>query len=259
MADAGRRSNYRWWICGLLFIATTINYVDRQTIAILNPTLKVELHWTDDDYGSIVFWFQCAYAAGYLFAGRLMDVIGLRRGYSLSVALWSAAAVGTAFVSTVSGFCGVRAALGLAEGGNFPAAIKTVSEWFPKRERALATGLFNAGAPIGAIVTPAVVPFLTLHYGWRMTFIVTGALGFIWLAWWWFGYGHPASHDRCNAVELAYIESDPADPPTHVSWLGLLKYRATWAYVVGTAFTRRYGGSICFGFPTSSISRITWT
>jgi len=237
MADLGPRSNYRWWICGLLFAATTINYVDRGVIAILKPNLSHDLNWSEEDYGNIVFWFQCAYAAGYLFAGRLMDIIGLRRGYTLSVALWSAAAMGTAFVTTVAGFCGVRAALGFAEGGNFPAAIKTVSEWFPKRERALATGLFNAGAPIGAIVTPAVVPFLTLHYGWRTTFVVTGSLGFLWLAWWWFGYGHPAGHGRCNAAELSYIESDPADPPTQVSWMGLLKYRATWAYVIGTAFT----------------------
>src|SRR5579871_717305 len=237
MADGGPRTNYRWWICALLFAATTINYVDRQAIAILKPTLSHALHWTEGDYAGIVFWFQCAYAAGYLFAGRLMDVIGLRRGYALSVLLWSAAAVGTAFVTSVSGFCWVRAALGLAEGGNFPAAIKTVSEWFPKKERALATGIFNAGAPIGAIVTPLAVPYLTLHFGWPTAFIVTGALGLLWLVWWFVGYGHPSSHLRCNAAELAVIESDPADPPTPVSWLGLLKYRAVWAYVLGTGLT----------------------
>lgn len=237
MANDGRATRYRWWICALLFAATTINYIDRQTIALLKSTLTEEFHWTEADYGSIVFWFQCAYAAGYLFAGRLMDVIGLRRGYALSVALWSAAAVGTAFVSTVSAFSGIRAALGLAEGGNFPAAIKTVSEWFPKRERALATGIFNAGAPIGALVTPAIVPFLTLHYGWRVTFIVTGALGALWLVWWFVGYGSPATDARCSPEELALIEADPADPPTHVSWIGLLRYRPVWAYVIGTALT----------------------
>ncbi|MHB8637398.1 MAG: MFS transporter [Fimbriimonadaceae bacterium] len=237
MAGSSLRTNYRWWICWLLFVATTINYVDRQTIALLKPDLAKQFHWTEDDYGNIVFWFQCAYAAGYLFGGRLMDVIGLRRGFSVAVTLWSAAAVGTAFVTSVTGFCGVRAALGLAEGGNFPAAIKTVSEWFPRRERALATGLFNAGAPIGAIVTPAIVPFLTLHFGWRMAFIITGAFGAIWLIWWLAAYRRPAEHARCGAEELALIQADPPDPETHISWIGLLKYRATWAYVIGTAVT----------------------
>src|SRR5882762_9832287 len=166
--------NYRWVICALIFFATTINYVDRQIIGVLAPKLKHDLHWTDAQYGDIVFYFQTAYAIGLLLSGPVIDRIGTKLGYALSLLIWSFAAMAHALVRTVTGFSAARFALGLGEAGNFPAAIKTVAEWFPKRERALATGIFNAGTNVGAILAPLVVPWITLRWGWRMAFIVTG-------------------------------------------------------------------------------------
>ncbi|WP_428941029.1 MFS transporter [Fontivita pretiosa] len=232
-AELKSRWGFRWWICGLLFLAATVNYIDRQVIGVLKPTLQHELGWSEIDYGNIVFWFQVAYAAGYLFAGRLMDVVGVRLGYALAVTLWSAAAVAHAFVRSVGGFSAARFALGLAEGGNFPAAVKTVSEWFPKKERAFATGLFNSGTNIGAIITPLVVPWITLHYGWQAAFIVTGSLGIFWLILWLPLYRHPDRHRLVSRAELDYIRSDPPDPVVKIPWLKLLAYRPTWAFIVG--------------------------
>lgn len=228
---------YRWWICALLFFATTINYVDRQVIGVLKPTLSADLGWSEIDYGTITFWFTAAYAAGYLFAGRLMDVIGVRLGYTLAVAVWSLAAMAHGLVRTVMGFSMARAVLGLAEGGNFPGAIKTIGEWFPKKERALATGIFNAGSNLGPIVTPLVVPWLTLAYGWPAAFLFTGAVGFVWLGIWLWVYRSPEHQPRLGAEELAFIRSDPPDPPERVPWLGLLRFRATWAAIVGMGLT----------------------
>ncbi len=228
----GRRGWFRWVICAVLFFATTINYIDRQIIGILKQTLEAQLGWSEKDYAQIVFSFQAAYAIGYLVGGRMMDWIGLRLGYALAVGLWSVAAVAHGWMRSVTGFCAVRAGLGLAEGGNFPAAIKTVAEWFPRQERALATGIFNAGSNVGALVTPILVPWLTLRFGWPAAFWVTGSLGFFWLCSWVWLYRHPATHPRLGQAELAHIQSDPPDPAVRVSWLALLACRPTWAFLL---------------------------
>src|SRR3989441_774862 len=181
---APRRFGYRWTVCALLFLVTTINYVDRQVLGILAPTLQRELHWSESQYGDVVSWFSLVYAFGFLAAGRLLDRVGVRRGFAVAVVAWSVAAIGHAFARTTAGFSAARALLGLGESANFPGAIKTVAEWFPKRERALATGIFNAGTNTGAIVTPLLVPWIALTFGWRLAFIATGALGFLWLVLW---------------------------------------------------------------------------
>lgn len=232
--------HYRWWIVGLLFFATTINYIDRQVIALLKGTLTTELAWSPDHaeeyYSWIAATFQALYAMGYLFGGRLMDVIGLRRGYTLSVTLWSLAAAAGGMVNSVFGFCFVRGALGLAEGGNFPAAVKAVTEWFPKKERALATGIFNAGSNFGPVLTPPLVAWLTLNYGWRSAFYVTGSFGALFVVAWLLMYKRPEEHPRVSPEELAHIQSDPPDPAGRVSWGALLKVKGAWAFIVGTAF-----------------------
>jgi ACS family hexuronate transporter-like MFS transporter len=226
-------------ICALLFFATTINYIDRQIIGILKPTLQVELGWSESDYGTIVFWFQAAYAIGLLACGPLIDRIGSRAGYAGAIAVWSVAAMAHALFRTAGGFALARFALGLGEAANFPAAIKSVAEWFPRKERALAAGILNAGANVGAIATPIVVPVLAINYGWRAAFIVTGLLGFIWLvAWLWF-YRPPADHRSVSAAELAYINSDapPAAEEVRIPWSGLFRYRGTWAFVTAKFLT----------------------
>ena len=252
-APVGR---YRWVICGLLFLAATINYVDRQVIGILKSTLQPQFGWSEIDYSDIVFSFQLAYAIGFIFAGRLMDRIGTKRGFALALTVWSVAAVAHAAATTIgpaaaallgivglhysasiAGFIAARFALGLGEAGNFPAAIKTVAEWFPRSERAFATGLFNAGTNIGAILTPAVVPFITVRFGWRWAFIVTGMVGFAWLALWWSSYDRPDRHARVGAAELAHIRSDPPDPVVHVAWKSLLPHRQTWAVAMAKFLT----------------------
>ena len=237
VATKPSRLGLRWWICGLLFAATTVNYVDRQVIGVLKTTLQHDLGWNEIDYSNVVFWFTCAYAAGYLFGGRLMDLIGLRIGYALAIALWSIAAMGHAFARSVLQFSTARSALGLAEGANFPAAVKTVGEWFPRSERALATGLFNAGCNIGAVLTPLVVPWIVAHLGWRAAFLITGSLGFICVVAWMVVYRPPEQHPNLSPTELAHIRSDPPDPPVNIPWAELLGYRATWAFIVGMALT----------------------
>src|SRR3954471_1759669 len=229
--------NYRWVICALIFFATTVNYVDRQIIGVLAPTLKRQLNWTDAQYGDIVFYFQLAYAIGLLLSGPVIDRIGTKLGYALSLLIWSFAAMAHAAVRTVTGFSAARFALGLGEAGNFPAAIKTVAEWFPRSERALATGLFNAGTNIGAIVTPMVVPFITFRYGWQAAFVATGVVGFAWLALWWSLYESPDRHPRLGAAERAYISADPPDPVARVSWKTLLPHRQTWTVATAKFMT----------------------
>jgi ACS family hexuronate transporter-like MFS transporter len=204
---------------------------------LFKPTLKDELHWDETDYSNIVTAFQAAYALGYLLAGRLMDGIGVRLGYALAVVCWSLAAMGHALVRSVLGFGVMRFGLGLAEGGNFPASVKAVSEWFPRKERALATGLFNAGSNVGALLTPLLVPWITIKFGWPAAFLVTGALGFLWLIAWWLWYQSPDLHPRLSQEERAYIQSDPPDPVVRISWLELLRHRPTWAFAVGMLLT----------------------
>jgi ACS family hexuronate transporter-like MFS transporter len=232
-----RIGRYRWVICALLFFAATLNYLDRQVIATLKPTLQAELGWNEIDYSNIVFSFQLAYAIALLIVGRVMDWLGTRKGFSLALIFWSLAAMGHAFVRSVVGFSVARFALGLGEAGNFPASIKTVAEWFPKKERALATGIFNAGTNIGVIVAAFTVPWIALHFGWRWTFLLTGGIGFVWLFFWLAIYRRPEEHPRLSKEELNYIRSDPPESTAKVSWSRLLTHRQTWAFAIGKFLT----------------------
>ena len=228
---------YRWTICALLFFATTINYMDRQVLGLLAPTLQSEIGWSESQYGAIVSWFTFAYALGFLVMGRVMDRVGTRLGFAWSVVVWSIAAMGHALARTAGGFSIARFALGLGESGNFPGALKTVAEWFPAKERGLATGIFNAGTNVGSILTPLVVPWITIEYGWRAAFVVVGSLGFLWLIPWLMMYRRPEDHPRVSAAELAYIRSDAPEPTTEVKWTSLLLHRQTWAFAIGKFMT----------------------
>jgi ACS family hexuronate transporter-like MFS transporter len=219
-SDVASASSYKWTICALLFVATTINYVDRQVLGILAPTLQRELHWTEADYGDIVSWFSFAYAFGFLVAGRVIDWIGVRRGLASAVVAWSIAAIGHAFARTAAGFSIARAMLGVSESAIFPGSIKAVAEWFPQKERALATGIFNAGTNTGAILTPLVVPWIALRWGWQWAFVATGALGLLWLAIWIPLYRNPPVNDASVAAP-------------RVPWVSLFGHRQTWAFIVG--------------------------
>jgi ACS family hexuronate transporter-like MFS transporter len=234
-AAASRVGRYRWVICGLLFAATAINYVDRQMIGVLKAPISHDLGWDETDFATVIIWFQAAYALGYVTFGWFIDRIGARIGYSVAFIIWTLGHTLCGFASTAAQFSAARFVLGVGESGNFPAGIKAVSEWFPARERALATGIFNAGANIGAIVTPVVVPFIvvTLGLGWRMAFIITGAASLVWLVAWIAIYRRPREQPRVSAAELAHIESDPADPVEKIGWLRLIRYRETWAYALG--------------------------
>ncbi|MEO8416075.1 MAG: MFS transporter [Ginsengibacter sp.] len=237
---------YRWTICSLLFFATTINYLDRSVISLLKPYLEVQFKWTEADYSYIVMSFQVSYAIGMIFVGRFIDRVGTKLGYALSTLAWSLAAIGHALAHSTLGFGIARAALGVSESGNFPAAIKTTSEWFPKKERAYATGLFNSGSNIGAIVAPLTVPWIAEKLGWDWAFILTGAIGFIWLILWVFIYEIPSKNKRLSKEEFDYINSDidePVEPAAtedkapRVSWFKLLGFRQTWAFVIGKFLT----------------------
>ncbi len=259
MPPAGR---YRWVICSLLFFATTINYIDRQVVSLLGPTLSAEFGWSDLDYSHLLFNFTLAYAIGLLAVGPLIDRLGTKLGFALAIAFWSLAAIGHAvahlyngpaipsidisastgfafvsLVGTVAGFSLARFALALGEAGNFPASIKATAEWFPKKERALATGVFNSGTNVGALVAPLVVPWITLTWGWSWAFIITGALGFIWLAVWLLVYRPPREHPSLSKAELDYIESDPVESVQPIAWSRLLPHRQTWAFVAGKFLT----------------------
>ncbi|NIJ35116.1 MFS transporter [Sphingomonas oligoaromativorans] len=233
IAAAERIGRYRWAICGLLFAATAINYVDRQMIGLLKPTISHELGWSEETYADVIFWFQAAYAIGYLGFGRIVDRLGARVGYAIAFLIWTAGHMLCGFVNSAAQFSMARVVLGLGESGNFPAGVKAVTEWFPARERALATGLFNAGANVGAIVTPLVVPALTVAFGWRMAFVVTGIASLAWLVAWIALYRRPREHRRVSMAELALIESDPADPSQPIGWRRILGYRETWAFALG--------------------------
>jgi MFS transporter, ACS family, hexuronate transporter len=228
---------YRWTICALLFFATTISYVDRQVIGILGPSLQKDLGWDEQTFANVVSWLTIGYALGFLFAGRIMDRVGTRKGFAGAIVLWSVSAMAHALARGAASFSAARFALGVGESGNFPAAIKTVAEWFPTRERAFATGIFNAGSNVGAILTPIMVPWIALTWGWRAAFIATGALGFLWLAAWLIVYRPPEEHPKIGAAELAHIRSDPVEPTFAVSWMQLLKYRQTWAFAIGKFMT----------------------
>jgi ACS family hexuronate transporter-like MFS transporter len=227
---AGR---YRWVICGMLFLATVINYVDRQMLGVLKPTLDQELGWSQTDYADIVFWFQAAYAASYLVFGRFVDKVGARWGYAAAFLIWNIAHILHGAARSLGSFIFVRIMLGIGEGGNFPSGLKGVTEWFPARERALATGIFNAGANVGAIVTPLIVPIITLSLGWQAAFIITGVVSFLWLFAWIAIYRRPEAHKRVSKDELALIQSDPPDKAHSIPWVRLLSVKETWAYAAG--------------------------
>ena len=233
-------TNYRWRVVALLFFATTINYMDRQVIGLLKPVLEKEFFWSEADYGNIVMAFSACYALGLLLFGRFIDQIGVKRGYAISIVAWSLAAVAHAAAFSTAGFMAVRAALGLGEAGNFPAAIKTVAEWFPKKERALANGIFNSGSNIGAIAAPLSVPLILSIWGWQGAFVITGLLGFIWLIFWQLLYNSPEKTPNISAAELAHIYSDNDEQTTDakpVRWAQLFRVRQTWAYIFGKMLT----------------------
>jgi ACS family hexuronate transporter-like MFS transporter len=263
-AAAVKTGHYRWGICALLLVATTINYIDRQVIGILKPTLVQEFGWSDERiYAAIIVAFQLAYSIGLLLGGRVIDRIGLRVGFVVAIVLWSLAAAGHAVAhrltglelpavvidaklgfsvmtlgGAAAGFALMRFLLGLGEAANFPASIKTVAEWFPKKERAFATGIFNSGSNIGALVTPLIVPWITLHWGWEWAFLATGLVGVLWVFAWITMYRSPEQHPRLSKAELALIQSDPPDPPmAKVRTATLLAQRPTWAFAFGKFFT----------------------
>jgi ACS family hexuronate transporter-like MFS transporter len=243
MSEIKSPGNYRWTICALVFFATTVNYLDRSVISLLKEPLTEEFNWTDGDYADIEVAFKLAYAFGMVVAGRIIDTLGTKMGYFVATGLWSLAAVSHAFVSSTLGFIWVRGALGLTESGNFPVAIKAVAEWFPKKERALATGIFNSGTNVGAIAAPLSVPFIVAAWGWEWAFIITGSVGFIWLIFWLVMYESPSRHPKLSKEELAYINSDsqqstqPDDTGPKISWLKLLTFRHTWAFALGKFLT----------------------
>ncbi|NWK98207.1 MFS transporter [Sphingobium lactosutens] len=229
-------SRYRWKIVALLFAATVINYIDRQMIGVLKPTLAADLGWTESDFANVIIFFQLAYAIGYLGFGRVIDMLGARLGYAVAFIIWQLAHIAHGAAFSVGHFAAARFALGIGEAGNFPAAIKAVTEWFPARERAFAIGIFNAGANIGAVITPLVVPIIVLHYGWRAAFVITGVVAFVWLIAWLAMYRAPGAHPKVNAAERAWIEQDPADGSTKIRWAQVIRKRETWAYAIGKFF-----------------------
>ncbi|MCF0062507.1 MFS transporter [Dyadobacter chenwenxiniae] len=233
-----KTKNYRWLIVVLLFTATTINYLDRQIIGLLKPILEKEFAWTETDFARIVMAFTAAYAVGLLLFGWLIDKIGTKMGYSITIVFWSIAGMLHAVAGSAFGFGLARVGLGLGEAGNYPAAVKTVAEWFPKKERALATGLFNAGTSVGVVVALMLVPWILSHYGWQEVFWITGALGFVWLVFWLIYYDIPAQQKRLSAAELQYIVSgqdqDELDTKKQpVQWIKLFTFPQTWAYITG--------------------------
>jgi ACS family hexuronate transporter-like MFS transporter len=240
--DKSRRiGGVRWTVCAMLFFATSINYMDRQVLGILAPILQHSIGWTEQQYSYIVIAFQVAYAFGLVAAGRLIDRIGTRFGYALIMGIWSLATMAHSLATTALGFGIARFFLGLGESGNFPAAIKATAEWFPQRERSLATGIFNSGANLGAMIAPALVPWVTLRYGWQASFLITGLFSASWIAWWLIHYRQPADHRKLSATEFAHIhqksEGEVAESLTKIPWIRLIGYRQTWAVVLAKFLT----------------------
>jgi MFS transporter, ACS family, hexuronate transporter len=225
--------NLRWYIAVMLLAAAVINYIDRQVFSILAPDLQHVIGWSELDYGRIIIAFQIAYAVMLLVSGRLIDWVGTRAGFAVAIVWWSLAAAAHALARNAFEFGAARFALGIGEAANFPATVKAVSEWFPVEERATATGIFNAGPTVGAVVAPLVVPVIAAHFGWQGAFVLTGAIGFLWFGAWWWMYYRPEEHPRIEAAELAHIRQGAAPPRTAgISWWTLLKFRQTWAYAV---------------------------
>lgn len=238
--QAPKNGNVRWLMLSLVFLATTINYLDRQVMGLLKPILEKEFVWDEKDYSYIVMAFTATYAIGYLAMGRFIDRVGTKVGYAVSLIVWSLASIGHGFVKSTLGFIIARSMLGISEAGNFPAAIKSVAEWFPKKERALATGIFNSGATVGAILAPLLVPYILGHYGWRETFVWIGALGLIWIILWWKFYTIPEKTKRLSKIEFQYIKSDQngqTEEQSKVPLSELLKYKVTWSFAIGKILT----------------------
>jgi ACS family hexuronate transporter-like MFS transporter len=229
--------HYRWTIIGLLFVITTINYMDRNLLGVLKPTIQGDLHFSETDYGNIVFAFSMAYAAGYASMGAFSDKVGVRIGLAVAAMIWCAASAAHGLVTSVAGFTAARIALGLGEGGNFPTCIKSVAAWFPVRDRAFATGIFNSGSNVGGLLAPLIAAFVTTYWGWQAAFYVTGLSGFVWVAFWLVMYRAPEEHPKVGAAERAYIHSDPEVPMKHIPWAQLLRYPGTWTYIVGAILT----------------------
>jgi len=238
--QAPKNRNIRWFMLSLVFLATTINYLDRQVMGLLKPILEKEFIWDEKDYSYIVMAFTATYAIGYLAMGRFIDRVGTKIGYAVSLIVWSLASIGHGFVKSTVGFIIARSTLGISEAGNFPAAIKSVAEWFPKKERALATGIFNSGATVGAILAPLLVPFILGHYGWRETFVWIGALGLLWILLWWRFYQIPEKTKKLTSEELQYIKSDQdgkTKEQSRIPLSELLKYKVTWSFAIGKMLT----------------------
>jgi MFS transporter, ACS family, aldohexuronate transporter len=228
---------FRWVICTVLLLGVMKNYMDRQVIGVLKTTLQHDLGWSEIDYGNLVFAFQAAYALGIVLIGRFIDRVGTRLGYALAMVFWSLASIAHGLTSSFTGFVVARFALGLGESAVFPASLKAVAEWFPKKERALATGIFNAGSNLGAIAAPLIVPWIAVRWGWRPAFFLLGGLGFVWLALWLWVYRRPQEHSSCSQAELEHICSDPIPPPVRIRWIKLLGHRQTWAFILGKFIT----------------------
>jgi MFS transporter, ACS family, hexuronate transporter len=256
----------RWVICGLLFFATTINYVDRVTMSVMESTLKEQFQWTPLAWSLINVGFLSAYAIGSLYAGWMIDKLGTRLGFAIALTVWSVMAALHALARGPWGFVAARFGLGIGESGNFPASIKTTAEWFPKKERALATGVFNSGSNVGNIVAAALVPWIVIQFGWQTAFIATGLAGLVWVAFWWPLYRSPEEHPWVSRQELAYIQSDPADPPEKISWKRLVPFRQTWAFAIGKFLTDSIWWFYVFWFakfmhetfPDMDIKNIGW-
>lgn len=232
--------NYRWFVVALLLVATTINYIDRQVIGLMKPILEQEFNWTETDFSRIVMAFSAAYALGLLTMGRLIDKTGTKMGYTISVVVWSIAGMLHAVVKTVTGFSIVRIVLGIGEAGNFPAAMKAVSEWFPKKEKAIATGILNAGASVGVVAALLIVPWILQHYTWKEVFWITGALGFVWLIVWWIFYEIPTRQKYLTQSELELIQEGQDEPEAGekktIAWKTLFAMKQTWAVLAGKFF-----------------------
>ena len=241
MTTSPRHTHMRWWICLIVFFATTIIYSDRQFLSLLKSTLANEIHWTDTQFASVNSCFLGAYAFGLLFFGRLIDKVGVKIGYAVTVFLWSLAALSHTLVTSVEGFMAARVFLGLSEAGNFPAAIKAIAQWFPRAERAFATSLFNSGANVGAILAPFLVAWLLRNgFRWHAPFFIAGVAGFIWVVVWWLFYSTPEKHSLVSPEEFALIRSDPVSPKENspaIPWLSLFGYSQSWSFIVAKFLT----------------------
>ena len=251
-ARAGETFNkgyVRWIICALLFFIVALNYIDRQVLSVLKPTLQGLYNWSEIGYGDVAFWFQAAYGIGYVVFGRVVDRVGAKTGGIIAVTIWTISHMAHALVTSTRGFTLVRIPMGIGESGLFPCTLKAAAEWFPRSERAFAIGLFNAGSNVGAIVAPFIVPIITIAFGWQMAFILTGLLTIVWLAAWLAFYRKPREHKSITAAELAHIESDPVEPQRPVAWSRLFRTRETWAYIAGRAMIDPVWWTFLFWLP----------